>query len=207
VKFVVYEGAICSWGNLCRIAGKASKLVLKDMSKAPSKVCWHIMFVSEVGGDLRAFHRECIVTRVVPNLMLMPTLILVPARILLLAMTLMVPYQLVRAHNLALACMLAPASTFPSACMLAPACILPPAYMLALPHELVQLMGSHELICSSQSLGRLVNYPSHWLDCHDVERVAIRRNGFVVGGRNSRNPSSLIDAMTIIATALSIREN
>jgi hypothetical protein len=56
VKFVVYGGAISSWGNRCRIAEKAGKLMLKDMSKTPSKVRWHIMFVSEVGGDLRAFH-------------------------------------------------------------------------------------------------------------------------------------------------------
>ena len=62
VKFVVYRGAISSWGNRCRIAEKAGKLMLKDMSKTPSKVRWHIVFVSEVGGDLRAFYGERIPT-------------------------------------------------------------------------------------------------------------------------------------------------
>jgi hypothetical protein len=60
VKFGVYEGAIVAQSNLRRVAEKAGVLMLQNVSNASSKVRRYVMFVSEVGRDLRAFHGECI---------------------------------------------------------------------------------------------------------------------------------------------------
>jgi hypothetical protein len=62
VKFGMYEGAIGALRNLRRVAEKASVLMLQNVSNASSKVRRYVMFVSEVGRDLRAFHGEGIPT-------------------------------------------------------------------------------------------------------------------------------------------------
>jgi hypothetical protein len=56
VKFCVYEGAIVAQSNLCRIAKEARILVLEEVSKTYPEVCWHVVLVAEVRGDLRASH-------------------------------------------------------------------------------------------------------------------------------------------------------